>query len=72
MKKLVFILVLLALILTACGPSDADCDLAWDQLDVDPGEEGTTMNMAMNKNWPPDSVGFRIKECIESGWDGWR
>ena len=72
MKKLVFALVVVALLLGACGPTDADCDSAWRQLDVEAGEEGTMVNMVLNNSWPPDSVGFAIKECVESGWDGYR
>ena len=72
MKKLLFVLMLLVVLLAACGPSDVDCALAWEQLDVDSGDEGFMMNIALNSNWPPDSIGYTVKECIEGGWDGWR
>jgi len=72
MKKLVFMLVVIAVLLVACGPTDADCDSAWRQLDVEPGDEGTIMSLLINQEWPPDSVGAAVKNCIETGWTGWR
>ncbi len=69
MKKLALILVLLLLLLSACGPSNEKCESAWEQLDVPAGEEGTHVNLILNNEWAPDSVGFTLKECIQSGWD---
>ena len=71
-KKLVFALVVIALLLVGCGPTDADCEMAWYQLDVEPGDEGTIVNIILNSNWAPDSIGSAVKECIKSGWDGYR
>lgn len=71
MKKMLIVLVLMVL-LVACGPSDADCDSAWRQMDVEVGDESSTVSLVLNNNWPPDSIGFAIKECVESGWDGYR
>ena len=72
MKKLVFVLIVIAMLLVACGPTDADCDSAWRQLDVEPGDEALSINMVLNNNWPPDSIGYAVKECVESRWDGYR
>ena len=72
MKKLVFTLVVIAILLVACGPSDADCDSAWDQMDVKFGEEGMIIRMALNENFAPGTVGKQLQECINSGWDGYR
>lgn len=71
-KKLVFALVVIVLLLVGCGPTDVDCEMAWYQLDVEPGDEGAIVNIILNSNWAPDSIGFAVKECIESGWDGYR
>ena len=69
---MILIVLVLMVLLVACGPSDADCDMAWDQMDVDYGDEGTIVNMILNTNFAPDTVGHRLKECIESGWAGYR
>lgn len=71
MKRIILVLIVLML-LVACGPSDEDCDLAWNQLDVDPGDEAFYVNIVLNTNHAPDTVGFMIEECIEGRWDGWR
>ena len=91
MKKLVFVLVI-ALLLVGCGPTDAECESAWGQLEVgsevnanaadyDSYDEyaeafaadvAFTVNIILNGNWAPDSIGFAVKECINSGWDGYR
>jgi hypothetical protein len=81
------IVTLLAIALPACnsGPSDAECESAWSQMEigVDPleydtydeyveafeTEVGMTVSMALNREHAPDSVGYVLKECIQNGWD---
>ena len=72
MKKLVFMLVVIVILLVACGPSDFECNSYWRQMKVKPGTEAFTVSQVLNTEWPPDSVGDAVKNCIETGWDGWR
>lgn len=72
MKKLLVIALVIMIFLTACGPSDAICNGAWYQMDVAPGQGNLAMNMILNSEWPPDSVGHTLKECVEHGWTGYR
>jgi hypothetical protein len=85
--KLVAIVLLLVLVGACSGrPTDAECEGAWLQLsgvtstDYDTYEkyvEAFESNAAMhvdlilNKEHSPDSVGHMLKECIQGGWD-WR
>ncbi len=72
MKKILFVMLivlLLGILLAACGPSDAECENAWRQMDVPTGEAFTYVDLVLNNEWAPDSIGFAVKECIESGWD---
>ena len=73
MKKL-FALLIMVLLLTACGgPDHAVCDYNWDSWMEDTTiDESVAINMVLNNNWPPDSVGAFIQECVEDGWTGFR
>ena len=68
MKHLILVVVLLGLLLTACGPSDELCNQAWDQMDVDPDDEAWIMSMIINKEQLPNTVGERLSKCLERGW----
>ncbi len=70
MKKLVVIALVLVILLAGCGPSDEECELAWMQLDVEPGDESLMVNRILNTNHAPDTVGAKLEECINGGWDG--
>jgi len=75
MKKLLLVLVLLMLLVPACGPgrpSDKECDLYWRQMEVESGDEGLIVDMILNTKHPPDSIGSALEECINGGWVGWR
>ena len=72
MKKILVLTLALAILLAGCGPSDADCDDAWEQLDVPYGEESFYADLVLNREWAPNSIGFTLKECIQSGWDGYQ
>lgn len=48
------------------------CILAWEQMDVDKGNEATIASLIINREHLPDSVGFVLKKCINGGWTGWR
>jgi hypothetical protein len=81
------IALLLVLALTACssGPTDAECESAWSQLEsgINPLDYDTydeyveafetdvamTISLILNREHAPDTVGFIIKECIQNGWD---
>lgn len=83
----VLIVMLLTLVLPACssGPTDAECESAWSQLEVgvDPvdydtydeyveafeEEVGMTVSLILNREHAPDTVGYVAKECIQNGWD---
>lgn len=70
------------------GPSDEECWNAKRQMTgLDPLGPDTydeyvesferpltalEVNMILNTNHSPDSVGGALRECIENGWDGWR
>ena len=72
MRNLVLIIVMVVL-LVGCGPNDVDCDIAWGQMEVPYGQETAYIEIAINEESPPpDSVGHTIKECIKSGWRGYR
>lgn len=49
-----------------------ECEGVWEQLDVDPGDETTMVNLVLNTKHAPDSVGATLEECIMGGWVGWR
>lgn len=84
MRKIALILFVLVIVLSACGgdPSSSSyvprpdwrevCDDFWEQLDVETGYEQETVTMLLNQEWPPDSIGFAVKECVNDGWTGWR
>ncbi len=87
--KVLHILIALVpmLILSACssGPTDAECESAWSQLEVgvdsldyDTYDEyveafeadvGSTVSLILNREHAPDTVGYTLKECIQNGWD---
>lgn len=72
MKKLLLALALLAVLLTACGPSNFECDMALEQYNDGAPLEGMEVQMILNNNWAPDTVGDRLQACIEGGWEGYR
>lgn len=49
-----------------------DCRNLWQQATVDVDDDVLLIDLILNRNWAPDSVGAGIKECIEEGWVGWR
>ena len=51
---------------------DVACANAWAQADVKPEDANWFVSEVLNRDWPPDSVGAAVKECIQDGWDGWR
>ena len=82
MKKISLVLIMVVL-LVACGGGDpvggsndggssidAYCENAWEQAEVDAGGEGSFVNMVLNNEWAPDSIGYAIKDCINNGWTG--
>jgi len=71
MKKILFLLVVIALLLTACGPSDAECDRVWKSMNVQAKDMQTYAMVLLSKEWEPGSKGAFLTECIESGWDGY-
>ena len=85
--KRTILLVIIVLLFTACVPTKktysprvvhygsetkATCEYGWKQMDVEVGNEGMIINLILNNNFPPDSVGAALKECINGGWEGWR
>ncbi len=76
MKRL-FVVILLALsvLLSACGPSEADCELNKQQLNKLQGRAmydaipALEITLILNSEYPPDSLGFMLKDCIDNGWD---
>lgn len=82
MKNLVklLVLVILGVVITlfvvsqlaAYIPSNEKCQSVWDQMDVESGNEGMIVNLILNREHAPDSVGATLQECIRKGWDGWR
>jgi len=72
MKKLMLVLFVLMIVGCSTGPSDEACQLNWDAMEVERGSEALIAGMIMNTEHIPDSIGFVLKECLESGWDGWR
>ena len=83
----ILIVILPIMVLSACssGPTDAECESAWSQLEigVDPmdydtydeyveafeADVGVTVSMILNREHAPDSVGYVVKQCIQNGWD---
>ncbi len=73
MKKLGLILVV-AMLLVGCVPSDAKCNSAKMQLtnyEVR-GLDSMEFSIIMYSNHAPNSVGQTLFDCIEGGWEGWR
>ena len=73
MKKAAIVLVLLVLLtLTACGvsrPTDAQCESAWDMMEVEDDNAGLIIaSTIMNREQLPNTVGERLKDCLEGGW----
>ena len=74
MKKALLLLVMIMVMLVGCnsGPKDSECESAKRQMEMS-GEillsDPLNINYIINTNHPPDSVGFILRECIESGWD---
>lgn len=70
------------------GPSDEECSNAQTQFTIlDPLEAGdyddylasasrpltaSEVDMILNRNHSPDSVGGVLRECIDNGWNDWR
>lgn len=89
-KLLLVLALLVLLVACSSGPSDAECIGAKQQmttLDVSETEtyqehrdsvarplNGVEVNLILNNEYAPDTVGFVLKECIENGWDyrAWR
>ncbi len=93
MKAGLLLLVVLLVLVSACGktPSDEECRDTWIGMDWEEifrtSIEGITslddmydnvrdmmtqfVQMVLNEEHSPDSVGFMLKACIERGWD-WR
>ena len=74
MKKIVFVLLVLAIVLAACGPSDSQCNLSKMQFTDYDDRPLTAMevNLILNNNFPPGTVGAMLQDCINNGWDGYR
>lgn len=82
MKKSILVIVLVGLAAAACttggggevGPSGSAslCQEAWDQVDVPAEDVDWFVGEVLNREWPPDSVGAVVQQCIRDGWDGWR
>ena len=71
--RLLGLVIVLVLALSACGGPDAEvCQLNWNSMEVEAGDEGFYVNLVLNSEWAPDSVGSVIKECIQDGWEGYR
>lgn len=72
MKKLLLTIILLSVLLAACGPSDFECDMALEQYNDGASLSGLEVQMILNNNWAPNTVGEALQDCIESGWEGYR
>ncbi len=85
MKKLLFVIVAIILILTACSPKEVviieptapafnqlSCDRNWETLDAEDDNIVWMVDYLLNTKHPPDSIGAYLAECIEAGWTGWR
>lgn len=86
MKKTILAIVLAGLAVAACttggggggaGPAGRQnaaslCQEAWDQADVPAEDSAWFVGEVLNREWPPDSVGAAVQQCIRDGWDGWR
>ncbi len=79
-KKLglsLIILMVLMLIVSACslGPTDAECEDAMQQLNISAGRARydditpLELNLILNNEHAPDTIGFLLKECVQNGWD---
>ena len=71
-KNFVLIVLLLTVLLSACGrPTDAECESAQIQMTGSKYVklDGMEVNMILNNNFAPDTVGQVLKDCINSGWD---
>jgi hypothetical protein len=88
MKKLM-VLLFAAFLLAGCGPSNEECDNAKEQSTALNASEATNydeyidsferpltaseITLLLNSEFPPDSVGYTLKECINGGrWEGYR
>lgn len=69
MKRIVLALVFASLLLAGCRKTnDAECASAWRQMDVAAGDEGMIINLIMNNNHAPDTVGAYLRQCLEEGY----
>lgn len=74
-NTVLLILVVAMMLLTSCGYggySEGDCEMAWQQMEVDYGDEAWTVNLILNNNHAPGTVGEVLNTCIMGGWEGWR
>jgi hypothetical protein len=70
MKKILIVLVLvsLTLALTGCARhTAAECQTNW-LAGYTWGTPEDTIFSIMNHEWPPESIGGILKECLEDGW----
>ena len=73
-KRLVFAIILIAILLAGCRPSDATCESAMEQMTKSKWEklDAFQVQMILNNTWPPDTVGEVLQKCILGGWDGYQ
>ena len=75
MNRIIFVLIVLAVLLSACNtrPSDADCLLARQQMTGTDWEhlDAMEVNLILNNNFAPGTVGITLQECINGGWDNY-
>ena len=72
---LALLLIAVLMSLAACGYggySEEDCELNWQAMDVDYGDEALTVNLILNNTHAPGTVGEVLYECIMGGWEGYR
>ena len=54
------------------GYTETECELNWDAMNVDPGDEVAVAQLIISRNQLPGTVGYALKVCIEDGWMGYR
>lgn len=72
MKKLIVLAILGALLLSACGVDAEKCELNWEHMQVEAGDESWLIDRILNNEHLPNSVGDILQNCLRKGWDGWR
>lgn len=54
--------------------TNGECQSAWLRARANNSdlEASAMVDLILNRDWAPDSIGAVIKTCINDGWDRWR